>query len=132
MRTTKQKQAIETVFLNSDRPLSVEEVTERARETAPSINTATVYRNLKTLVDSGILTKICSGQAGTLYEPNHSGHHHHFHCRTCGKTFDLPGCPLSVQPKLPEGFTADSHELFYYGICAECARVGVDQRVYPE
>jgi len=122
MRTTKQKQAIEAVFNRSDRPLSVEEVTEAARIDAPSINTATVYRNLKVLVESGSITKISSVQAGTLYEINHSGHHHHFHCKKCGKTFDLPGCPLIHQPSLPEGFTTDSHELFYYGICADCSR----------
>ncbi len=121
MRTTKQKQALESVFQDTERPLTVEEVTEAARVNVPSINSATVYRNLKVLVETGVLTKIVSAQAGTLYELNRLGHHHHFHCRTCGKTFDLPGCPVMHQPTLPEGFTADSHELFYYGFCADCS-----------
>ena len=122
MRSTKQKQAIDEIFHSVNRPLSVDEITELARKEVPSINAATVYRNLKTLVETGELTRISSSEAGTLYELNHTGHHHHFHCRTCGKTFDLPGCPLATNPHLPEGFTADSHELFYYGICAECSR----------
>ena len=55
------------------------------------------------------------------YEVSGKEHHHHFHCRHCGRIYDLPGCVLpSVEPTVPQGFSLSGHELFLYGTCAPC------------
>lgn len=121
MRRTKQKIAIENVFNCSERPLTIDEVVTAAQKEVPSINSATVYRNVKQLHESGFIEKISSAIAGTLYEKKSHLHHHHFYCRECKRSFDLPGCPISTIA-LPKGYTAESHELFFTGLCPHCSK----------
>ena len=52
-RNTTQRMAIEEVFRQNDRPLGVDEVLAYGRKLVESLNQATVYRNLKLLVDDG-------------------------------------------------------------------------------
>lgn len=118
-RSTQQREAIRGVFRLDGRPLGVPEVLARARETVPSLNQATVYRNLNLLVTDGWLTRVAHPEAGTLYERAGKDHHHHFYCRRCSRLFELPGCPL---PEVhgPAGCRTEGHELFLHGLCREC------------
>lgn len=120
-RSTHQKRAIEQVFLKTDRPLASDEILELGRAQVESLNPATVYRNLKQLVEDGWLTRIPHPALGTLYERTGKGHHHHFHCTACNRAFDLPGCPLQHENLAPEGYVVQSHELFLEGLCPDCA-----------
>jgi hypothetical protein len=52
----------------NDRPLGVEEVLRYGRRLVKSLNQATVYRNLKLLVDIGWLKRVIHPSLGTLYE----------------------------------------------------------------
>ena len=121
-RSTPQKKAIEEVFNTISRPLNLEEVLAEGRKFVPSLNQATVYRNLNNLVKNGWLNKIHMSPAGTLFEKSDKGHHHHFHCRVCQKSFEILQCALDYEKQLaPDGFVVESHELFFYGVCADCA-----------
>lgn len=122
-RQTTQKKAIETVFEEHDRPLGVEEILAFGRERIESLNQATVYRNLKTLVEEGWLKRLHHPALGVLYERNCKGHHHHFHCRQCNKAYDLPGCALNENEAAPEGYTVEDHEIFLFGVCPACNEV---------
>ena len=57
-RKTSQRNAIQEVFLKTDRPLGIDEILEAGRRTVSSLNQATVYRNLKLLVEKGWLEKM--------------------------------------------------------------------------
>lgn len=119
-RRTTQRTAIEQVFCQQDRPLTIEEILEYGRDMVESLNQATVYRNIKLLLGNGWLRQFRHPLLGTLYERTAKGHHHHFHCRVCNRVYDLPGCPLNGQdPGLP-GFRVEDHELFLFGVCPEC------------
>jgi Fur family transcriptional regulator, ferric uptake regulator len=120
-RKTTQRAAIEQVFQTEDRPLGIEEILRCGRTQVESLNQATVYRNLKLLVDSGRLRQISHPVLGTLYEQTGKGHHHHFHCHSCNKVFELPGCALNEQEAAPEGFIVEEHEIFLFGVCPACA-----------
>ena len=50
-RDTRQRRAIRRVFMNVGRPLTPDEVLEYGQQMVPSLGLATVYRNVKTLVD---------------------------------------------------------------------------------
>lgn len=91
-RKTSQRAAIEQVFCQLDRPLGIEEILETGRMAVESLNQATVYRNVKLLLENGWLKQVCHPSLGTLYERTGKGHHHHFHCRVCNRVYDLPGC----------------------------------------
>ena len=86
-RKTSQRAAIEQVFCQLDRPLGIEEILETGRMAVESLNQATVYRNVKLLLENGWLKQVCHPSLGTLYERTGKGHHHHFHCRVCNRAF---------------------------------------------
>jgi Fur family ferric uptake transcriptional regulator len=119
-RNTSQRAAIEQAFRQNDRPLGVEEVLKYGRRLVASLNQATVYRNIKLLVDSGWLKRVIHPSLGTLYERAGKDHHHHFHCRSCNRAFDLPGCVIKDEEMAPDGFVVEGHEVFLCGICPSC------------
>lgn len=120
-RNTIQKEAIRHVFQQSDRPLGIEEILQAGREKVRALNQATVYRNLKSLVEEGWLLKFNHPTFGTVFEKAGKEHHHHFHCRVCERVFELPGCALNETAATPRGFLAESHEVFLFGVCSSCS-----------
>ena len=119
-RHTNQRRAIHAVLDAAERPLSVDEVLKRGKQLVPSLNRATVYRNLHVMVTAGWVRRLAHPEQGTLYETAARGHHHHFHCRACDRVFELPGCALDVRRSTPAGFRTDAHEVFLYGVCPTC------------
>jgi len=120
MRNTNQRRAIEDAIRRMVRPLCVDEIVLEGRKAVPSLNEATVYRNLKWLTARGILRRIKHPERGTLYEVANKDHHHHFLCRVCDRVYELPGCPLKESHATPPGFVTEDHEVFLNGICATC------------
>jgi Fur family ferric uptake transcriptional regulator len=120
-RKTSQRTAIEQVFLQQDRPLGIEEILDKGRRHVKSLNQATVYRNLKLLVENGWLKQINHPCLGSLYERTGKGHHHHFHCHACNRVYELPGCALNEREAAPDGFVVEDHEVFLSGVCPACA-----------
>jgi Fur family ferric uptake transcriptional regulator len=118
---TTQRKAIESVFNRHERPLTVDEILNYGRESAPSLNIATVYRALKILTENGWLEKLYHPSFGTLYERSGKDHHHHFFCRECNRAYELPGCSLRLDHAAPEGFVVEDHEVFLIGKCPSCA-----------
>ena len=119
-RKTAQRNAIQQVFQKRDCPLGAQDVLCAARQVVDTLNESTVYRNLKLLVVKGWLRKINHPVRGTLYERCGKGHHHHFHCRSCNRVYELPGCALNEKESTPRGFITERHEVFLFGVCATC------------
>lgn len=124
IRHTRQKDAIRRAFSDADRPLSLEEAFAAAQQHHWSLGIATVYRNIKALVEDHWLTPVEIPGESTRYEVSGKQHHHHFHCNDCGKLYELEGCVGEIKPRLPRGFHATGHEFFLYGICASCTPKG--------
>ncbi len=121
-RSTRQRTALRAVIEAAQRPLSPQEICEAASHTAPGLGIATVYRNLKLMVESGeIQPVIIAGQAAR-YEGIHHAHrhHHHFQCDVCKRVFDVHNCPGNFEKMAPKGFRVDRHEITLYGVCADC------------
>ena len=81
---------------------------------------ATVYRNLKALVDDGTLAVVQLPGENPRYEPVSRRHHHHFQCTFCKRVFDVHECPGNLARLAPKGFTVEHHELTLYGRCDGC------------
>jgi Fur family transcriptional regulator, ferric uptake regulator len=120
-RNTRQKQAIRDAFIEANRPLSPEEALTAAQHHYATLGIATVYRNIKSLLAEGWLDSVSLPGQSTRYEVAGKAHHHHFHCRKCGRMYELGGCAGTVLPKPPRGFRVAGHELLLYGNCARCA-----------
>ncbi len=120
-RNTAQRMAIEQVFRRYERPLGVDEILTYGRRFVGSLNQATVYRNLKILINEGRLKRIFHPSLGALYERTGKGHHHHFYCHECNRAFEIPGCALKKDEAAPDGFIVEDHEIFLFGVCPSCA-----------
>jgi len=122
-RNTKQKQAIREAFEESGRPLSPQEILELGQKSSANLSLPTVYRALKAMVTANeIITVDLPGQPAR-YELEGLHHHHHFLCETCGRLFDIPGCPAAVHALAPKGFHVERHELTLIGQCPDCRKI---------
>jgi Fur family ferric uptake transcriptional regulator len=106
---------------SAERPLSPQEVLERAQQAVPTLGIATVYRNVKSLVARGVLRAVELPGEGNRFELTGRPHHHHFQCEGCGRVFDVPGCADGLRELLPAGFTLTRHEILLWGRCGDCA-----------
>jgi Fur family ferric uptake transcriptional regulator len=119
-RNTRQRQAIHDAIAAARRPLLPQEVREAAQDAVPGLGIATVYRNLKALVEEGVLSAVTLPAENPRYELAGHRHHHHFQCTRCQRVVDVHACPGGLSRLAPAGFTVEEHELTLYGRCKEC------------
>ena len=122
-RNTKQRAAICKAFERAGRPLSPQEVLKSAKGEVKELGIATVYRNIKGLLEEGWLSAVAMPGAATIYERAGKAHHHHFHCDRCSRVFELRGCVVSINGLAGPRFSVNRHELVLYGVCADCKRL---------
>lgn len=120
-RNTRQRAAIRDAIAQAHRPLLPQEVLGAAKEAVPGLGIATVYRNLKALVEEGELRPVHLPGENPRFELVGHAHHHHFQCRACQRVFDVHACPGDLSAMAPQGFTVEDHDLTLYGRCSECA-----------
>lgn len=114
--------AIREAFERADRPLSPAEALEVAQERVPGLGIATIYRNIKGLVEEDWLTEVLLPGAPSRYEVAGKNHHHHFRCRICDRVFEVEACPPDLRALTPHGFRLEGHDITLFGRCASCAR----------
>lgn len=120
-RNTRQRAAIRAAIAGARRPLLPQEVLDSAQAEAPGLSIATVYRNLRVLVEEGALQTVQLPGENVRYEIAGAGHHHHFQCRQCQRVFEVHACPGDLASLAPPGFSVEDHELTLYGRCSDCA-----------
>ena len=124
MRLTEPRKAILQVLADEARPLSVEELHQQVNQTH-NCDLATVYRNMETCLDAGILQKCMLENGKILYElVDEKDHHHHIICRKCEKTERIDLCLGGEMEAYGEkmGFSEVGHILELYGVCADCQK----------
>jgi len=122
-RNTRQRQSIQVAITQAGRPLTPQEILLVAQQDVPGLGIATIYRNLKLLLDEKIIQTVeLPGEEFTRYEITHAAHthHHHFLCKQCDRAFDVHGCAGNFNDMVPQGFKMYSHEITLYGFCKEC------------
>ncbi|MBL8327988.1 MAG: transcriptional repressor [Rubrivivax sp.] len=119
-RNTRQRSAIRDAIAQAQRPLLPLEVLDAAQRDVPGMGIATVYRNLKALVDEGELKLVNLPGENVRYELTGQHHHHHFQCVQCQRVFDVHACPGDLSRLAPPGFTVEDHDLTLYGRCRDC------------
>lgn len=123
-RNTRQRTAIREAISQAGRPLSPHEVLDAAQAAVPGLSIATVYRNLRALLDEGELRPVVLPGENPRYELAGSPHHHHFQCLACQRVFEVHACPGDLAALAPPGFHVDDHDLTLYGRCRECVASG--------
>jgi Fur family transcriptional regulator, peroxide stress response regulator len=121
IRQTKQRQAIMGILERATDHPTAAELYERVRRLLPTIGYATVYRNLRALVQEGLVREVQLGNAAR-YEWAIERHDHAV-CRSCGKLVDVKA-HLAAE-ELEEiarqtGFRITEHYTELYGLCSDC------------
>jgi Fur family ferric uptake transcriptional regulator len=101
-----------------------EEVAEKVREIHPGINLSTVYRNLETLENVGLVTHAHLGHGGATYHATEELTHLHLVCSVCGSIGDAPidSAASFVQSLLDDyGFHTDVTHFAITGTCVSCS-----------
>ena len=119
-KLTRQRTAIEQVITQADRPLLPQEILEVAKKQVTDLGMATVYRNLKTMLEDGNLCAVELPGQNTRSELPDVTEPPHFQCLTCKQVFDIHSCLGDFASLAPPGFEVESHEITLYGRCAAC------------
>ena len=122
LRLTPQRELV----LNAVRELghaTPEDVAAKIHETHPGINLSTVYRNLETLENVGLVQHTHLGHGGATYHAAEELTHLHLVCENCGSVGDAPiEAAANFVNTLSDdyGFKTDVTHFAIYGTCADC------------
>ena len=122
LRLTPQRELV----LNAVRELghaTPEDVAAKIHLTHPGINLSTVYRNLETLENVGLVQHTHLGHGGATYHAAEELTHLHLVCENCGSVGDAPiEAAANFVNTLSDdyGFKTDVTHFAIYGTCAEC------------
>jgi len=124
-RSTRQKRALATVNDESQEFRSAQELHEALRSRGEHVGLTTVYNQLRSLAESGLVDTLRSPDGETLYRRcDTSGHHHHLLCRVCGRTVEVAGTAVerwAEKVAAEAGFVEVSHTIEVVGTCPTCA-----------
>jgi Fur family transcriptional regulator, peroxide stress response regulator len=123
LSVTHQRQVIYEALRSFKEHPSPEAIYERVREQIPSISLGTVYKNIKTFVESGIVKEVSLHHGSTRIETNMEPHHH-LVCLKCKAIVDLEDDalePVRARKRLPKGFRIHRYSVEVIGLCQECA-----------
>lgn len=119
MRMTKQREIIlETLRSVSCHP-TADEIYDWVRKDIPNISLGTVYRNLETLSDSGIILKVQAAGTQMRFDGDISPHFH-FRCRECGRVSDLEFSDKQWLGKLTPQLDCKIEGADFFGVCKDC------------
>jgi Fe2+ or Zn2+ uptake regulation protein len=122
LRVTPQRRAILGAFAGGDTGhLTAEEVYERANAELPELARATVYNTLGELVRVGLLRSV-QGLGAVRYDPNLDESHHHFHCLSCGRLYDVHPRGAERIALAGGGFVVERTQVLLEGTCPHCAQ----------
>ena len=105
---------------------TAERVHAMVRRRLPRVSLGTVYRNLRLLVEEGLVKEIPGPHA--RFDGNAS-EHHHFTCTACRRIVDVEGAlsephsrALAERIASLTGLDITHHRIEFYGRCPRCRR----------
>ncbi|MBN1403075.1 MAG: transcriptional repressor [Opitutales bacterium] len=114
-RETKQRNAIKRAIESAGRPVGPKEILELACGEVPNLGIATVYRNIKTMVEKGELDPVDLPGQAPRYQPPSEKKPHLFICEKTDRVFTIDPKAADFKPALPEGFVLDRFQIICYG-----------------
>lgn len=123
LAATHQRQVIYQTVMSLPGHPSAEVVYERVRQRIPAISLATIYKNIRTFLESGIFQEVSLHHGSLRVEPNLRPHHH-LVCTRCKSIIDLDQDelePVRLKHKLPRGFQLQRIAVDVLGICQDCS-----------
>ena len=124
-RVTPQRQLILDAICEGEGHTTPEEIFGRVRAKTPSVNRATVYRNLDFLCEMRLVVAVHIG-GQMYYEIAGETPHHHLVCRRCDKVEEISHETVKAlfdKIEREQHFTIDMDHLALFGLCHKCRRL---------
>ena len=115
---TKHGKMIADVVLSSHAHPTAEQIYLRINESGTKISMATVYNNLKTLVEEGVLRKITLDGSPDRFDRATS--HQHLICARCGRLSDIGIRDLTQIIEEDTGLSILNYDLHISYLCESC------------
>ena len=127
---TDKRKAMVELLVTEDRYITAKYVSETVGRVYPGLSFDTIYRNLNTYEELGLLeTTEMNGEKYFKIGCLDAEHHHHHHiCLRCGraKNIHIDVCKNLNIPEL-EGYRIDDHKFEIYGVCPSCLAKDMDK-----
>jgi Fur family transcriptional regulator, peroxide stress response regulator len=121
LRCTPQRYAVMAFLLESNRHPTAAEIFEAVNLLDPRSSKATVYNNLRDLVQAGLVREVAVEGRAARFDAKGT-RHHHFICDRCGSVEDLEWyeVPKPAARSLGKRVVREC-ELIFRGLCTKCA-----------
>ena len=144
LKKTQPRLSLIALLTSLEQPASAEELHRQLSQTSAPSDLATVYRNLHTFCDLGLIEKLNFSDGSFRYEwrglerrsepshhrasagPNASqaqlSHHHHVICTSCKKIEPVSLCWSGPEEESlrAKGYREISHRLEFFALCPNC------------
>jgi Fe2+ or Zn2+ uptake regulation protein len=131
LRLTGPRRVVLEVVRGTGSHPTAEWVHRMVRRRLPRVSLGTVYRNLRLLVEEGLVQEL-PGPHARFY--GNLGRHHHFTCTACGRILDVDGPLCEPQTRAVSARVESVHDLTithqrieFFGRCPAC-RSGAGRR----
>lgn len=121
LKLTPGRIALLRVLRRAHRPITQEQIASRI--SPKGLNKVTIYRNLATFIETGLVHKVFLRDKIWHFELGHNCAdnqcHPHFSCNLCGITTCLGDISLPLA-KTPQGYTIKRQMVQLEGLCPKC------------
>ena len=116
-RSKKRERIFEILYSTKSHP-TAEQIYQELKKDFPDVGLATVYRNLKILLEEKKIFIVDVGDGREHYDADLSEHAHCF-CIKCKRVFDIADVSIN-NANLPDGFVPTGQRYYVYGVCKNC------------
>jgi Fur family transcriptional regulator, peroxide stress response regulator len=121
LRCTPQRYAVTAFLMAHTGHPTAAEIFEAVNRLDPRSSRATIYKNLRDLVEAGLVREVAVEGRAARFDAT-GMRHHHFICDRCGNVEDLEWYDV---PRPPSGSLGKrilrECELIFRGLCTKCA-----------
>jgi len=126
LRVTPSRKMILSYIITSHKPVSINEIQEYLKKQNYSLDEATVYRTIHTLLENNLIKQIDFHEGMFRYEAADLPHHHHIICTGCGSVADADDCLKEKTQKVhitENRYSVSSHSPEFFGLCLKCQHI---------
>ena len=121
LRSTPQRYAVMAFLMEQAGHPTAVEIFEAVNRVDPRSSRATIYNNLRDLVQAGLVREVAMGGRAARFDAK-GMRHHHFICDRCGNVEDVDwyDVPRPAAGSLGKRVLREC-ELIFRGLCTRCA-----------
>ena len=122
LRSTPQRYAVMAFLMEQAGHPTAAEIFEAVNRVDPRSSRATIYNNLRDLVQAGLVREVAMEGRAARFDAPQGMRHHHFICDRCGNVEDVGwyDVPRPKAASLGKRVLREC-ELIFRGLCAKCA-----------